>query len=295
MRVRATRLFAISGGGRRGQSVFAGAAAAYSVRLPANSTYSGPLIRVRRSNDNAELNIGAVSTPDANGNRFIDTTALLAFTGANSGFVTTAYDVSGGGNHATQTTTANQPRIVNAGVVDTFNSRTAMFFDGTRWLVTAGIPALTTAPVTANGVFALTTTQTYRFVQSIGSAHATGAGWIIGAGGANNNFYAGSFGIANTSGTLLTANTGFVTTAVHTGSASSGFVNGTASAGTGNTFTYSVGTAPITIGSIAANGTLSTITGYVQEEVYFANTNISTTQRQALERNQGIAYGITVA
>jgi hypothetical protein len=46
---------------------------------------------------------------------------------------------------------------------------------------------------------------------------------------------------------------------------------------------------------LAAAGTGSAMTGYVQEQVYFANTNISTTQRQALERNQGTAYGITVA
>lgn len=96
------------------------------MRIPANSTYTGSLIRVRRSNDNAELNIGAVATPDANGDRFLDTTALLTFVGANSGFITTWYDQAGTRNY-TQTSASAQPRIVNAGVLDTFNGKPTLF------------------------------------------------------------------------------------------------------------------------------------------------------------------------
>lgn len=103
---------------------YSGAAAAYSLRR-LSSSYTGPLIRVRRSSDNTELDIGYTATGD------LDTTALLAFTGANSGFVTTWYDQSGNSRNATQATSTAQPRIVNAGVVDTRSSKTAMLFDGT--------------------------------------------------------------------------------------------------------------------------------------------------------------------
>jgi len=70
-------------------------------------------IRVRRSNDNAEQDIGFVSnTPNA----LIDTSALLSFVGAgNNGFVTTAYNQGNNGNNFTQTNSSTQPRIVDGG------------------------------------------------------------------------------------------------------------------------------------------------------------------------------------
>ena len=90
---------------------YPGAAAAYSVRL-LKSTYTGSAIRVRRSSDNAESDIGF-----SGGN--LDTSALTTFCGAGNGFVTTWYDQSGGGNNLTQTTAAQQPQIVSSGSVIT--------------------------------------------------------------------------------------------------------------------------------------------------------------------------------
>lgn len=90
---------------------FPNAAVAYSLRR-LRAGYTGACIRVRRSSDNAEQDIGFNSNFD------LDTTALLTFVGANNGFITTWYDQSGNGNNATQSTAAQQPRIVNAGVVE---------------------------------------------------------------------------------------------------------------------------------------------------------------------------------
>jgi hypothetical protein len=74
-------------------------------------------IRVRRSNDNAEQDIGFVnSSPNAS----IDTSALTTFVGAgNDGFVTTWYDQSGNGFDITQTTGGSQPQIVSSGTIIT--------------------------------------------------------------------------------------------------------------------------------------------------------------------------------
>lgn len=108
---------------------FPSAAAAYSTRL-LRLAYSGNCIRVRRSNDNAEQDIGF----DLFGN--LDESALTTFVGANNGFVTTFYDQSGNGRDATQTTAANQPRIVNSGVVDKMNNRPALIFDGSNDVLT---------------------------------------------------------------------------------------------------------------------------------------------------------------
>ena len=117
----------INGQGRIGVRVqvpllldtYTGAAAAYSLRKLSN-TYNGPAIRVRRSSNNAELNIGF------NSDGTLDTTALTTFVGGGNGFVVTWYDQSGNGKNAVQTTAANQPRIVNSGVVETISSSPAV-------------------------------------------------------------------------------------------------------------------------------------------------------------------------
>jgi hypothetical protein len=128
-RLRATRLSVIAQAGRVQISggVFAGVTSAYVLRIPAGSTYSGPLIRVRRSTDNAMQDFGVLSA-DSNGNRWLDTASILLFVGAGSGFVSTWYDASGAGRHATQSDTTRQPRIVNAGVLDTDGGRPTVRF-----------------------------------------------------------------------------------------------------------------------------------------------------------------------
>lgn len=104
---------------------YSGASAAYSLRR-LSSTYTGNLIRVRRSSDNAEQNIGY------NSSNVLDTASLLTFCGAGNGFVTTWYDQSGNVNNATQTTAANQPQIVSSGAMITTNGKNSISFDGTN-------------------------------------------------------------------------------------------------------------------------------------------------------------------
>lgn len=99
------------------------AAAAYSVRK-LRTAYTGSAIRVRRSSDNTESDIGFTAT----GN--LDTTSLTSFCGAGNGFVTTWYDQSGNARNATQTTAANQPQIVSSGSVINENSKPSLQFDG---------------------------------------------------------------------------------------------------------------------------------------------------------------------
>ena len=90
--------------------LYPNAAAAYSVRKLRNA-YTGSAIRVRRSSDNTESDIGFTAL----GN--LDTTSLTSFCGSGDGFVTTWYDQSGNSYNATQTTAANQPQIVSSGSV----------------------------------------------------------------------------------------------------------------------------------------------------------------------------------
>jgi len=115
------RVAAPSGGGGASYllDTYGGAAAAYSLRK-LSSTYSGNAIRVRRSSDNTEQNIGF----DGSGN--LDTTALTSFVGAGNGFVTTWYDQSGNGTNMVSSTASRQGKIVSSGVVETSNSKPAI-------------------------------------------------------------------------------------------------------------------------------------------------------------------------
>jgi PKD repeat protein len=103
---------------------------AFSLRkLSPNTLYSGAAIRVRRSSDNTEQDINFVSS---GANALIDTSALLSFVGSGSGFVVTWYNQNGSSNHATNSTASEQPRIVNAGVIELDNGYPCIFFSGTN-------------------------------------------------------------------------------------------------------------------------------------------------------------------
>ncbi len=121
--------------------LFPNAAAAYSLRK-LRAAYGGAAVRVRESGGNTEADIGFTSAGE------LDTTALLAHCGANDGFVTVWYDQSLS-NDATQTTAANQPKIVNAGSLVTENGKAAVGFDGTDDVLT--LPASIGTPFTGQG------------------------------------------------------------------------------------------------------------------------------------------------
>lgn len=103
--------------------VFSGAAAAYSVRK-LRTAYTGNALRVRRSNDNTESDIGF------DGSGKLDEAALTSFVGANDGYVTKWYDQSGNGRDASHTTTTYQPRIASSGVIDNISGTPALNFEG---------------------------------------------------------------------------------------------------------------------------------------------------------------------
>jgi hypothetical protein len=114
---------------------YTGAAVAYSLRK-LRTDYSGNAIRVRRSSDNTEQNIGF------SGND-LDTASLLTFCGAGNGFVTTWYDQSENTNNSVQTTAANQPQIVASGSVINVNSKPAIRFNSKFMTnsITGSLPA----------------------------------------------------------------------------------------------------------------------------------------------------------
>lgn len=130
-------------------NTYPNAAAAYSLRN-LSSTYTGALIRVRRSSDNTELDI--YGTYQGN----LDTATLLSFVGAGNGFVTTWYDQSSNGRNLIQATASNQPIIVFNGVIETQGGAYAAYFNGTSQVLATSANA-TWLSNTAYSVFAFET------------------------------------------------------------------------------------------------------------------------------------------
>lgn len=99
-------------GGRAAAAYLDAPSHAWSVARRLVPTYGGALIRVRRSSDNAEADIGQAG-------ELLDEAALATHLGADSGYLVTVYD-QGVDTAAdlTQTTTTAQYRIANAGVIE---------------------------------------------------------------------------------------------------------------------------------------------------------------------------------
>ena len=253
-------------------------AAAYSLRK-LRAAYTGSAVRVRRSSDNTEANIGFASNGD------LDTAALLTFVGAGNGFVTTWYDQSGNARNTTQATAGNQPQIVTDGVIETQNGRPALRFDGAQRMAASFSVA---APYENWFVLRINGMPGIYIVRDGIDETANRVLMVVN----NNSLYIGSENGAN-----LSPGTGFsfpyesplIIGGRYNGSSSSIFVNGTVVAtGTAGTVT----TNGLTIGG-RYNGASLNVNGFYAEHILI-NGVLSTTDRQTLERNEGAYYSITV-
>lgn len=105
-------------------SKYTGQAAVHSIRK-INQSYTGPVMKVRRSLDDAEADIYF----DGSGN--LDTQSLLSFVGSGDGYCSVWYDQSGNGRNMTQSIKSKQLRIVGSGVVDMLGGKPALYKLGT--------------------------------------------------------------------------------------------------------------------------------------------------------------------
>lgn len=109
------------------------AVAAYGLRKM-RSSYNGPAINVRRSSDNATIDIGFRGFGD------LDVQSLSTFIGAGNGFVGTWYDQTLNGFNAIQGTLGNQPQVVLAA---TASGMPALSASSASMGLAATIPAAT--------------------------------------------------------------------------------------------------------------------------------------------------------
>jgi hypothetical protein len=136
--------------------------------------YSGFCCRIR---------VGAVLTDIGFSGDFVDTAAILAAAGSNSAFIETWYDQSGNGYNVLQAVDANQPRIVNAGVLQLdANGELAARFDATNDRMVSSTFTLQGQPYSVYGVWqGLNNTIEYAFDGSVTNRSSVGN---IGAGSA---------------------------------------------------------------------------------------------------------------
>ena len=104
--------------------LYPGASIALSSSRKLRSAYSGACLRARRSSDNSEQDIGFSGGA-------VDSASLLSFVGSDSAYLVTLYDQSGNGRNATQSTTTKQPRLVDAGTLETVGGVLAPYYNGT--------------------------------------------------------------------------------------------------------------------------------------------------------------------
>lgn len=257
------------------------AAAAYSVRK-LRAAYTGSAIRVRRSSDNTESDIGFTAL----GN--LDTTSLTSFCSGTNGFVTTWYDQSENARNATQTTAANQPQIVSSGSVITENTKSAIQFTGAN---------------TNYMQFSSISTNPFTILWVSKKSNQSGTTSIILAGSRNGNDYMGD-DVDNEGNPTAYTGTGIIRTALSNTSASGGENtqhlaylnrrNSTQAVGqfnnSNNSYSNSVSSNNAIIDSIAYYGSNYNFAGVLQEIIIF--TSDKSSDRTGISTNINTYYGI---
>lgn len=254
---------------------------AYSVRK-LRGLYAGACLRVRRSSDNAEADIGFTSSGD------LDQVALLAFVGANSGFVAAWYDQSGNGINAVQASAVLQTRIVNSGVIDTVGARPCLEYLGTQYNTIATTRRAFTGCYTSN-VFRRTSGSGFLFsFRDLGNIGLIDDASTSGFGSRVRNDASALSSVTATQTTSQTVG-GFGWNS--TNSLVSVALNGVSSNAAGPSGTATIDRAALGASAFAYT---SLFTGKHQEFIFF-DSNLSTADRRNLEQNQGAYYGVSIA
>lgn len=248
---------------------------AFSVRR-LSSIYTGPALRVRRTSDNTEANVGFTSTGD------LDTTALTSFIGASDAHVVTWFDQSPSAINMTQSTTTNQPRIAVAGSVLTVTGgKPTVDFTGTQRfnLVSPNtIPrSMACSTVGAPGP---STNSRSLMSDTAGSRHYL----VVNNGTDNVSAWSSVFGTTVGTwapGELASFFVEHVSASAHIGK------NGASLNNTGRIITLDIGSIGSSVSGSIPFGDIS--------ELVFLPSSWNSTNRQVIERSQGTHFGITIA
>jgi hypothetical protein len=232
-------------------------AAAYSLRL-VRSNYSGPLVRLRRASDNAEL--------DFYSGVILNFSDVSGWAGGDA-FATTFYDQSGLARHLTQAAASAQPKIIQAS-----NGRPALLFDGSN-------DYLRSATFTLNQAWSFN--LCYRLVAAAvsfpyifdGTGNDTCSLFINNSSPLGNTMAAGS-SLGTDNGVSMPTGTRGVVAGVFNGASSRMEINAAAI----NSFTGNVGAAnagQVTLGAAGGLGGSNFANIEVQEHIAFSTVHTS--------------------
>ena len=262
--------------------IFAIAFVAYGLRR-LSRFWTGAAIRVMRTSDDAELDIGFIRED-------LDVVTLLAFVGLANGEIVIWYDQSGNGRHAVSTA-GRRPRIVNAGVLDIANGKPAVRFNGSNTFfsgVSLPLSQLTLISVLND----VTQAPTIRYSIGTGSGSpgrgifSSFTGFVPPTPNASLGYIPDAGAPVVQTGFLPTIGQSYVVSLTTTATESSIWANG-GNNGTGGKITLN----QLFIGQRGDN--LWYYDGYNSETIVFPSA-LSTADRQLLERNQGLYYKIAV-
>jgi hypothetical protein len=239
---------------------YPGAGAAYSVRK-LSSSYTGSALRVRRSSDNTEQDIGFVGM-------YLDTTALTNFVGAGNGFVTKWYDQSGNNRDAAQTTSSWQSKIVNSGTIITENGKPAIEFitntvTGAKLTITGLTTQLNSSFLVSSVVKANTQTG-YRGIFTTTTTGSNGM-MMLSRGGTNNWGTYGNAAYRQSNSNIQAAALTLITMQSSNGNAGNFYKNSSAD----GTFTDTEGQTYVGIGGQQTqefNGKISEVIAYPTDQ-----------------------------
>jgi hypothetical protein len=258
------------------------AVAAFSVRK-LRTAYAGACMRVRRSSDNTEADIGFDGAGD------LDTTALLAHVGAGNGFVKTWYDQSGNGNNAAQSTASDQPAIATSGVVELINSRPALKFNQKALACIPLASALSAATLAGFAAVSYNNAgaaygRVISFGNIAGNDYASGNVLLIGRHGTNQAVVA--YADAERANKAITYGTAAQISSVFDGSNHNMYVNG--SVGTASAYTASFTSVRLHIGY--EPGTPANRADMVLGELFAVAASVSST-RAGIQTSQKAYFG----
>jgi len=260
---------------------YTGAKVAVSLRKLRNA-YTGSAVRVRRSSDNAEQDIGF------NGANEIDTAVLKTFIGANTGYVVKWYDQSGNANDASQSTTTQQGAIVISGAVQRTNGKVSVYFDGDDAYNTATVSLNTYLYISA--IFKAS--NNFIIAEHGTNAYTNGDGFFYFTDAYSSWFFSRSSAFYYCDGSISWAGTNQVLTTLSNNSSGAAYYkNGVAQSNgsvTGSPLSNTSYTDNIYLWSRANTSVI--ISGYAQETIIWDKDMAS--DRAAVELNTNTFYSI---
>jgi hypothetical protein len=263
--------------------VYPTAAAAYSLRK-LRTLYTGSAIRVSRSSDNAQSDIGF------NINGTLDTTTLLSFCGESNGRIATWYDQSGNARNAIGNIT-NSPLIVLSGTLYTLNGQPSVYYDNTaQYLITSNFATPIAQPIST---YTVTKVDGISINASVIYDSSTATGFALLHGGFSEPAPLNlSLGInAGTSlGIELTQTITQLTSVLFNNSSTNAFVNGVQKVTNQNPGSNSLG--GITIGNLRPLGLYNVYAffGNISELVFYAS--LQTGNNTGIQNNINSFYTI---